>query len=98
LASAERPDGSHDREGEAHQKAWTENLDRLSDEVVARYRERLETTADSWIVSSVRRLNEHGQNAIESHARSDQALRHSCSRFFDDLAKLFGGRNAEGQS
>lgn len=86
-------------EQEAHQKAWTENLDRLSDEVVARYRERLETTADSWIVSSVRRLNEHGKNAIESLARSsDQALRHSCARFFDDLAKLLRGRNAEGQS
>jgi sugar-specific transcriptional regulator TrmB len=86
-------------EQEAHQKAWTENLDRLSDEVVARYRERLETTADSWIVSSVRRLNEHGQNAIDLLARSShQALRYSCARFFDDLFQLFRGRNAAGQS
>jgi len=42
----------------------------------------------------VRRLNEHGQNAIESLVRSaDQALRDSCSKVFEGLAEMFRDRS-----
>ena len=86
---------AHRSEQDAHQKAWAETLERVSDEAAARYQERLETAGDSWVVSSVRRLNEHGQNAIESLARSsDQALRDSCAKFFDGLAEVFRGLKA----
>ena len=82
-------------EHEADQKKWSENLEWLSSEAAERYHERLETTSDSWIVSSVRRLNEHGHDAIESIRRlSDQALRDSCAKFFDELAETFRRREA----
>jgi hypothetical protein len=89
---------AHRSEQDAYQKAWADNLERLSNEAAARHQERLDTASDSWVVSSVRRLNEHGQNAIELLTRSsDQALRDSCAKFFDGLAELFGGREAESE-
>lgn len=85
--------GGYRAELDARQKEWIESLDRISDEAAGRYRERLDTTCDSWMVSSVRRLNEHGQNVIESLTRSaDQALRDSCARFFDGLAETLRDR------
>jgi hypothetical protein len=81
-------------ERESHQKDWVEHLERLSGEVAGRYEERLDTAGDSWMVSSVRRLNEHGQNIIESLMRSaDLALRDSCARFFDGLAETLRDRS-----
>jgi hypothetical protein len=75
-------------ERDAHQKAWNENLERLSGEAAGRFQDRLGTAADSWIVSSVRRLNEHGQNAIEALMRSaDQSLRDSCAKIFYGIAE-----------
>lgn len=85
--------GGYRAEQDARLKEWVESLDRISDEAAGRYRERLDTTCDSWMVSSVRRLNEHGQNVIESLMRSaDQALRDSCARFFDGLAETLRDR------
>jgi hypothetical protein len=86
-------------ERDAHDKAWAENLDRVSAEAAAKYQDRLDAGCDSWIVSSVRRLNEHGQNVIESLMRSaDQALRDSCSKVFDGLSEIMRDRatNAAG--
>jgi hypothetical protein len=80
-------------ERDAHDKAWAENLDRVSGEAAAKYQDRLDAACDSWIVSSVRRLNEHGQNVIESLMRSaDQALRDSCSKVFDGLSEMMRER------
>jgi len=80
-------------ERESHHRDWVEHLERLSGEAAGRYQERLGTAGDSWMVSSVRRLNEHGQNAIETLMRSaDQALRDSCARFFDGLAETLRQR------
>jgi hypothetical protein len=60
---------------------------------VEKYQDRLQTSCDSWIVSSVRRLNEHGQNIIESLMRSgDQALRDSCAKVFDGLSEMLRER------
>jgi hypothetical protein len=80
-------------ERDAHDKAWAENLDRVSAEAATKYQDRLEAACDSWMVSSVRRLNEHGQNVIESLMRSaDQALRDSCSKVFDGLSEMMRDR------
>ena len=80
-------------ERDAHDKAWAENLDRVSGDAASRYQDRLDAAGDSWIVSSVRRLNEHGQNVIESLMRSaDQALRDSCARLFDGLSEMIRDR------
>jgi hypothetical protein len=82
-------------EREAHQNEWVADLDRLSNEATGKHQERLQTTSDSWMVSSVRRLNEHGQNAIESLIRSaDQSLRDSCSKLFEDLAEMLRDRTS----
>jgi hypothetical protein len=86
---------SYRSERDAHHEEWSQSLDQLSNDAIAKYQERLETACDSWIVSSVRRLNEHGQNAIESMLRSaDAALRESCSKVFDGLAEMLRERSA----
>jgi hypothetical protein len=65
----------------------------MSGDAAGKFQDRLQTTADSWIMASVRRLNEHGQNGIESLLRSaDQALRDSCSKVFDGLAQMLRER------
>ncbi len=84
-------------EREAHQIEWAASLGHISDEAVEKYQERLQTACDSWMVSSVRRLNEHGQNVIESLMRSaDQALRDSCSKVFEGLASMLRDRTNGG--
>jgi hypothetical protein len=46
----------------------------------------------------VRRLNEHGQNVIESLTRSaEQALRDSCSKVFEGLAETMRSRTGSSQ-
>ena len=80
---------------DAHQKDWAESLDRLTGEAAERYQERLETTRDAWMAASARRLDEHGQDIIDSLKRStDQALRESCTRMFENLTDLLRGRLA----
>jgi hypothetical protein len=65
----------------------------MGSEAASRYQDRLDAAGDSWIVSSVRRLNEHGQNVIESLMRSaDQALRDSCAKLFDGLSEMIRDR------
>jgi hypothetical protein len=85
----------HRAAAEELQRQWAENLQRLSEETLAKHQERLETATDSWVVSSVRRLNEHGQNVIESLMRSaDNALRDSWSRILEGLAANLREREA----
>ncbi|HTS13049.1 MAG TPA: hypothetical protein VMH00_13095 [Candidatus Limnocylindrales bacterium] len=80
-------------ERDTRQKEWEQNLERIGDEATHRHEERLETACDSWMISSVRRLNEHGQNVIESLMRStDQGLRDSCARFFEGIAETLRDR------
>ncbi len=82
-------------ERDTHQQEWLVNLDRLSAEAAGRFQEKLQGAADSWVVASVRRLNEHGQNGIESLLRSaDQALRDSCSKVFEGLAEMLRERTS----
>lgn len=82
-------------ERHAWHAAWAEDLSRLSDEGAVKYQQRLDTMCDSWTVSSVRRLNEHGQNAIEALLRSaDRAMRESCSKLFEGLAEMLRDRAA----
>ena len=84
-------------ERDAHQSEWSAQLERASGEAAGKFQDRLQTTADSWVMASVRRLNEHGQNGIESLLRSaDQALRDSCSKVFDGLAQMLRERAANG--
>jgi hypothetical protein len=72
----------------ATQQEWAQGLERLSDEATGKHQDRLQTACDTWLVSSVRRLNEHGQNVMESLMRSaEQALRESCSKVFEGLAE-----------
>jgi hypothetical protein len=81
-------------ERDAHDKTWAENLDRVGRETAEKYQDRLDAACDSWVVSSVRRLNEHGQNVIESLMRSaDQALRDSCAKLFDGLSEMMRERS-----
>jgi hypothetical protein len=77
----------------AKQQEWAQGLERLSEEATGKHQERLQTACDTWLVSSVRRLNEHGQNIVESLMRSaEQSLRDSCSKVFEGLAETMRGR------
>ncbi|MGD0963770.1 MAG: hypothetical protein ABSA57_07715 [Candidatus Acidiferrales bacterium] len=77
----------------AREQEWALGLERLSEGATERHQDRLQTACDAWLVSSVRRLNEHGQNAVESLMRSaEQALRDSCSKVFESLAEMMRGR------
>ena len=83
-------------ERDVREKQWVEDLEILSNKATEKYQDRLETGSDSWMVSSVRRLNEQGKNAIESLVRSaDQALRDSCSKVFESFAEMLRGRAAD---
>jgi hypothetical protein len=74
-------------ERDLREKEWIDNLELLSNEAAAKYQERLRTSSDSSMLASVRRLNEYGQNVLESLMRSaDQALRDSCSKVFEGFA------------
>jgi hypothetical protein len=80
-------------ERDTRQQEWAQGLDQLSYDATAKHQDRLQTACDSWLVSSVRRLNEHGQNTIESLMRvTDQALRDSCSKVFENLAEMMRDR------
>ncbi len=83
---------------EAYKSEWAAGLDQLSAEAAAKHQERLQATSDSWVVSSVRRLNEHGQSAVESLIRSaDKSLRDSCSKVFEDLAEMLRQHEIDGR-
>lgn len=81
-------------ERDAHHREWARSLDSISDEASHKFHARLESTADTWISSSMRRLNEHGQNGIESLLRNaDQALRDAFSKVFEGLAETLRERS-----
>jgi hypothetical protein len=80
-------------EREAYDKRWTDDLQHMSNEAVERHQDRLQNASDSWVVSSVRRLNEHGQTAIESLMHSvDETLRDSCAKLFQGLSQMLRER------
>jgi hypothetical protein len=82
-------------ERETHKQEWIEHLERLSNEATGKYHDKLQTAGDAWVVSSMRRLNEHGQNGIESLLRTaDQALRDSFAKVFEGLSELLRDRGA----
>jgi hypothetical protein len=84
-------------ERETLEAGWTETTGRLSDEATTKFQDRLQTACDSWTVSSVRRLNERGQNAVDGLLHSaDQALRESFARVFEGLSETLRGRPASG--
>jgi hypothetical protein len=78
---------AHRNEHAARTEEWSQNLNRIAEEAAGQSTSRIQTAADTWTIASVRRLNEHGQNVIESLMRSaDQALRDSASKMFEGLA------------
>jgi hypothetical protein len=82
-------------ERDTHKQQWVEHLDRLSNESTGKYQEKLQASGDAWVVSSMRRLNEHGQNGIESLLRTaDQALRDSFAKVFEGLSEMLRERGA----
>jgi len=82
-------------ERDAHQRAWLASLEQMSAESARAHRERLETSSDHWMVASVRKLHEHGQDTIETLLRSaEQAIRDSFAKVFAGLSETLRDRNA----
>jgi hypothetical protein len=78
---------AHRNEHAARAQEWSEKLNRIAEEAAVQSTSRIQTAADTWTVASVGRLNEHGQNVIESLMRSaSQVLRDSASKVFEGLA------------
>jgi hypothetical protein len=89
---------SYRLERENHEKQWSDSLERLSGDALARYQDRIDTAGDSFVVSSVRRLNEHGQNGLDALTRSaDKALRESCAKLFDGLAEILRDKSGSAE-
>ena len=83
-------------EREAYHTEWLRSLDRASAEATGKYQEHLREACDSWVASSVRELNAHGRDAIETLVRSaDQAVRESCSKLFEGFSELLRQRIAK---
>jgi hypothetical protein len=81
-----------ERESQHHD--WARHLDHLRNDASQKFQDQLQTTSDTWVASSLRRLNEHGQNGIESLLRNaDQALRDAFSKVFEGLAESLRDRN-----
>jgi hypothetical protein len=75
-----------------HRESLQEELrlsfDRLSGESVGRHAERLETASDSWMLRSVRQLNEHGRTVMDSLTKSSElAVRNSIQMLFEGMAR-----------
>ena len=82
-------------ERDAWRSEWAASLEQMSVAAAEQFRGRLQADGDSWMAGSVQRLNEHGQNVIETLMLSaDAALRDSCSRIFEGLAGAMRERNA----
>ncbi len=74
---------------DGQQREWLATLEHLSSESTSQYEEKLRSLRESWMVGSVRKLSEHGQDALESLTRTaEQTLRATCSRVFDGLAEV----------
>jgi hypothetical protein len=83
-------------EREELQREWLVRLDQMSAESARVHGERLQSAGDHWVVSSVRRLNEHGQDTVESLMRSaDQAIRDSFAKIFAGLSESLRGRQTD---
>ncbi|HTZ74279.1 MAG TPA: hypothetical protein VMB47_10195 [Candidatus Aquilonibacter sp.] len=90
---------AHRNEHAARAQEWTDNLNRIAEDAAAQCNGRIQNAADAWTIASVRRLNEHGQNVIESLMRSaDQALRDSASKMFEGLAAALREQAANANS
>jgi hypothetical protein len=71
----------------AYEREWRTGLEQLNGEALEQYRERVRAATDSWIVSSVGKLNECGNDVIDSLSKAaEQAVRKSCSEVFGALA------------
>ncbi|MGA8230263.1 MAG: hypothetical protein WB795_02185, partial [Candidatus Acidiferrales bacterium] len=75
-----------------HRESLQEELrlsfDRLSGESIGMHAERLETASDSWMLRSVRQLNEHGRTVMDSLAKSSEmAVRNSIQMIFEGMAR-----------
>jgi len=75
-----------------HRESLQEELrlsfDRLSGESIGRHAERLETASDSWMLRSVRQLNEHGRTVMDSLTKSSElAVRNSIQMLFEGMAR-----------
>jgi hypothetical protein len=74
-------------------------LNRVAEDAITQGTGRIQTAADTGTVAAVRRLNEHGQNVIESLMRSaDQTLRDSASKMFEGLAAALREQGANAAS
>ncbi len=75
-----------------HRESLQEELrlsfDRLSGESIGMHAERLETASDSWMLRSVRQLNEHGRTVMDALAKSSEmAVRNSIQMIFEGMAR-----------
>jgi hypothetical protein len=81
-----------ERESQHHE--WARHLNDVRSDASQKFQDHLQSTSDTWIANSMRRLNEHGQNGIESLLRNaDQALRDAFSKVFEGLAETLRDRS-----
>ncbi|MDE3109854.1 MAG: hypothetical protein KGL02_07930, partial [Acidobacteriota bacterium] len=86
-------------ERESREATWSESARRIGDQAAEKLQERLKDAAESWAASSVRRLNERGQSAVDNLLRSaDQTLREAFAGVFENLSETLRERSSSNSS
>jgi hypothetical protein len=64
------------------------DLARIGNQAVDDYKQRLDNTSNTWVLTSVTKLNQHSQNLIEQLASaSEDRIRAACSGVFADIGE-----------
>jgi hypothetical protein len=64
------------------------DLARMGNQAVEDYKQRLENTSNTWVLTSVTKLNQHSQNLIEQlAAASEDRIRAACSGVFAEIGE-----------
>ena len=86
LAESWRAARSAELQHDVHQVEA--DLARMGNQAVEDYKQRLENTSNTWVLTSVTKLNQHSQNLIEQlAAASEDRIRAACSGVFAQIGE-----------
>ncbi len=83
-------------EGARQQTQLRQTLSQVGDQFIESYKKRLENASNSWLLTTVSRLNEQSTLQLDELARSaDARLRESCGQVFASIGETLRQRLAD---
>jgi DNA anti-recombination protein RmuC len=80
-------------ESQAQEKQLRETLASLGDQGIEAYKQRLESATNSWLVTTVAKLNQQSQQHVDALARStEERLRDTCKQVFAGVGETLRQR------